>query len=64
MYKYKYVRLDNEALVYSIFTDHRRIIDEHAEKGYRFVGFIPVKSDGNGKIKEMDLIFETQAPQE
>ena len=30
-----------------------------AKKGYRYVGFIPVKQRGTGHIQILDLIFET-----
>ena len=60
MYKYEYVKIDNEALITSKFTVHREIIDTYAQKGFRYVGFVPIKSDSYGRIKEMDLIFETQ----
>ena len=41
------------------YTEHRRIIDEYADKGYRYVGQIPAEITANG-IMQMDLIFETQ----
>ena len=37
---------------------HRSIIDEYAQKGYKYVGFIPTDIAEYGKIKNMDLIFE------
>ena len=39
--------------------EHRKIIDKYAADGYRYVGYIPVYIDMNGKLKELDLIFET-----
>ena len=60
MYKYIYVKIGNESLIRSVFTQHRDIINKYAEKGYRYVGFIPVRSNNYGRIIEMDLIFETQ----
>ena len=41
--------------------EHRRLIDEYAAKGYRYVGFIPVNMTDYGKIKDVDLIFEIEA---
>ena len=38
--------------------DHRRIIDEYAAKGYRYVGFIPTKMSDYGKFRVLGLIFE------
>ena len=40
--------------------EHRDIIDEYAEKGYRYVGFIPTDMTDHGKIITMDLIFEIE----
>lgn len=60
MFKYEYVKVDNEAMIASKFTQHRDIIDEYAKKGYRYVGFVPIKSDSYGRIKEIDLVFEKQ----
>lgn len=60
MFKYEYVKVVNEALMNSKFTQHRDVIDDYAKRGFRYVGFIPAKSDGYGRIREMDLIFEKQ----
>ena len=38
--------------------EHRKIIDDYAKKGYRYVGYIPTVMTDYGKIKDMDLIFE------
>lgn len=40
------------------FDDHHRVINKSAEKGLRYIGWIPVLMDGYGHIKEIDLIFE------
>lgn len=60
MFKYEYVEVFNESVFGSKFSEHRIIIDKYAKKGYKYVGFIPVKSDGYGRIKIMDLVFEKQ----
>lgn len=63
MLKYEYVAIErgNGAIgVQALFTKHREIIDEYAKKGYRYVGYIPTKIHANGKIIDMDLIFEKQ----
>ena len=60
MFKYEYIRINSEAIMSSKFTQHRNIIDEFAKKGYRYIGFIPTKSDGYGRHKELDLIFEIE----
>lgn len=37
---------------------HQEVIREYAAKGYRYVGYIPVKLGPSGKILIMDLVFE------
>ena len=37
---------------------HRQIIDEKAQLGYRYVGFVPTDINDYGQIKSMDLVFE------
>ncbi len=41
--------------------EHRKVIDEYAANGYRYVGYIPVYIDMNGKLKDLDLIFEAES---
>ena len=65
MYKYEYEKVVCElggwgaflGNVYSI-EDYRKIIEERAKNGWRYVGFIPTKQRATGHIQEMDLIFE------
>ena len=38
--------------------NHRQIINEYAEKGYRFIACIPTKINGNGVIINVDKIIE------
>ena len=45
--------------IYAV-EDYRFIIDKRAERGWRYVGFIPTKQRGTGHIQEMDLIFEKE----
>lgn len=62
-YFYEYVPLhtgggfwiDNAA------SEHRDIITEYAQQGWRYVGFVPTKFSSEGGIKEIDLIFEKEA---
>ncbi|MFT3985968.1 MAG: DUF4177 domain-containing protein [Lachnospiraceae bacterium] len=63
MLKYEYVTIEREngaMAVQAVFTKHREIIDEYAKKGYGYVGYIPTKIHANGKIIDIDLIFEKQ----
>lgn len=38
--------------------EHRKIIDEYARKGYRYVGYIPMRIKLYGRTLMVDLIFE------
>ena len=67
MYKYVYKRIKYNLKGWTPTTgnvysseEHQEIINEMAKKGYRYVGFIPVKQRGTGHIQEMDLVFEKQ----
>ena len=60
MKKYEYVKLDGNKFFGASYIEHRRIIDQYAEKGYSYVGYIPLEITDYGKIKEIDLIFEKE----
>ncbi len=59
MKRYEYVNVYIGRLLGAESEKHREIIDNYAERGYRYVGYIPVRIADNGKIKEIDLVFET-----
>ena len=58
MKKYEYVTVYIGKFFGAKTEEHRKIIDEYAAKGYRYVGYIPTVLDDFGKIKDIDLIFE------
>ena len=58
MAKYEFVNVKISKLVGAKSEEHRKIIQEYAEKGYRYVGYIPTDLSDSGKIKCMDLVFE------
>lgn len=58
MKKYAYVNVNIDNIFGAGSLEHRQIIEEYAEKGYRYVGYIPTNISSHGKITEMDLIFE------
>jgi len=60
MYKYEYVTIYSDSIIASKFTEHRNIINKYAQKGYRFVDAIPIKTRGHGMIVKMDLVFERE----
>lgn len=41
MKKYEYVNISILKILGSGSEEHRRIIDEYAAKGYKYVGYIP-----------------------
>lgn len=59
--RYEYVEVHINRFLGAGSKEHRRLIDEYASKGYRYVGFIPVNMTDYGKIKDVDLIFEIEA---
>lgn len=62
MKKYEYVTLKvkNNVVKDAVLLEHRQIIDEYAEKGFEYVGYLPTRLGPSGKVIELDLIFETE----
>lgn len=62
MRAYEYVAVDYcaKGVVFSCVSEHREIMDEYAQKGYRYIGFIPTEVGANGCIRKIDLIFEKE----
>ena len=58
MKHYEYVSVHINKMIGAKSEEHREIIDDYAAKGYRYVGFIPTVIGDNGKIKDLDLVFE------
>lgn len=56
----EFVRMEynNNKATNAELTGHQEIIREYAEKGYKYVGFIPVKFGPSGKTLAIDLIFD------
>lgn len=59
MKKYEYVGVDYTGMVAREIAEYKEIIDSYAQKGYRYVGFIPTKIAGNAQLAKIDLIFES-----
>lgn len=59
-YKYVNIKTTGKGIFCNKTVEHRKIIDEHAANGYRYVGWFPTKSSNlvEGVIEEVDLIFE------
>ena len=67
MYKYEYVTVSAEMEGYLAkfndvlsLDDYRKIIDEKAAEGWRYVGYIPTRESMKGYLRELDLIFEKE----
>jgi len=59
MYRYEYVTVGVKSGFTKVtLSEHRAIIDDHAQRGFRYVGLIPTKETGYGMLAEVDLIFE------
>jgi hypothetical protein len=57
--RYEYVNIHIGNFFGAKCEEHQDIINSYAEKGFRYVGYIPTKMTDYGKIVAMDLIFET-----
>ena len=60
MKQYEYVELKYEAkdVLFLMTSDYKKIINEYAENGYSYVGYIPKLIDAKGCLRKIDLIFE------
>ena len=56
----EFVRLeyDNNKATNAELNGHQEVIKEYVEKGYKYIGFIPVTFGASGKTLAIDLIFE------
>ncbi len=56
----EFVRLeyDNNKVKNAELKGHQELIREYSEKGYKYIGFIPVVFGPSGKTLAIDLIFE------
>lgn len=56
----EFVRVDyrNNPATTAELSAHRDIIKDYVEKGFRYVGFVPVLFGPSGKTLAIDLIFE------
>jgi len=59
MFKYEYVAIPMKSSWGEIkLTEHRAIIDDYAQRGYRYAGCITTKQYNTGMVLEIELIFE------
>lgn len=69
MYTYEFERVSAEFSGWGLGSGnkygvegHREIILERAQKGWRYVGYVPAVQRGTGHIQEIDLVFEKEVP--
>lgn len=60
-YKFKKISAKSGFFKFSYDKDYKKIIQEHAHQGWRFIQLVPTVWDGHGRTKEIDLIFERPA---
>jgi len=58
MKRYEFVQVHVNGCDASDTSGHRHLILVYAAKGYKYAGFVPTNISENGKIEDIDLIFE------
>ena len=58
MYKYIYVKAETDGVFRE--ANHREIIEQYSQDGWRFITAIPTDFSGHGVIKAFDLVFEKE----
>ena len=58
--KFVRVEYDNNRVAGAELTSHREVIEEYTLKGYKYLGFVPVKLGPSGKILALDLVFDNK----
>lgn len=58
--KFVRVEYDNNRVAGAELTSHREVIEEYALKGYKYLGFVPVKLGPSGKMLALDLVFDNK----
>lgn len=54
------INFDNNKLTTSELKGYKEVIEEYINKGYTYIGFVPVSFGPSGKMLAMDLIFDKQ----
>lgn len=54
------VNYDNNKVSCAELTSHREVIEEYASKGFKYLGFVPVKLGPSGKMLALDLVFDNK----
>lgn len=60
-YIYEYVSISMPGpLSLGILEEHKNVINQYAENGWRYNGYIPTSKNSQGKTLMIDLIFEKE----
>ena len=60
-YIYEYASISMPGpLSLGILEEHKSIINQYAENGWRYNGYIPTSKNSHGKTLMIDLIFEKE----
>ncbi len=54
------VNYDNNKVSCAELTSHREVIEEYTSKGFKYLGFVPVKLGPSGKMLALDLVFDNK----
>lgn len=54
------VNYDNNKVSCAELTSHREVIEEYVSKGFKYLGFVPVKLGPSGKMLALDLVFDNK----
>ena len=62
MYEYFHVKVSAKSSfgLVTLDPDYHNIIDNAAEEGWRYAGFLPTTQTAHGAVLEYDLIFERE----
>lgn len=58
-YEYAEIKYQEKGILFSNTTEHRKLIDEYAKKGFQYIGFLPTEIDAKGSFRKIELIFQT-----
>lgn len=56
--QYTYVTVTYSGVYQHKLQEHRKIIDQYAAEGWRYVDHIPVHQYAHGQFGSIDLVFE------
>lgn len=61
MYEYEFVNVDFSWWGQKVKEDYRKIVEDHAEHGWRLVQIFAPSTGAGGNVSYVELIFEREA---